>query len=183
MLYVTPLVQKRSCTCRLTHCDLVTHYGDIHTSDSTLGGQWLVLSQMFPIIDSLHCKIRCTLGLVIALSAMACRAASVLREYRIWNLIGQSVTHPQERAMGVQFVYFMDSWLSYICRGWVTISSFRYFPDFHLCQNSGYLLNITFICGRCRRMPTEVTAGKYESDLRNLTCVFAKIINSSHALV
>ena len=141
------------------------------------------LSQMFRIIDSLHCKIRCTLGLVIALSAMACRAAAVLIEYRIWNLIGQSVTHPQERAMGVQFVYFMDSWPSYICRGWVTISSFRNFPDFHLCQNFGYLLNITFICGRCRRVPTEVTAGKYESDLRNLTCVFAKIINSSHALV
>ena len=47
---------------------------------------------------------------------------------------------------------------------------FRYFPNFHPCQNTGYPLNITFIFDRCRQQ----LSFRYESDSKNWTDFSAK---------
>ena len=54
-------------------------------------------------------------------------------------------------------------------------SPFRYFPIFFPNdQNSGYLYDIEFIFGRCRRSWAAETPGKYEHDWKYLTYTFAK---------
>ena len=51
------------------------------------------------------------------------------------------------------------------------------FLIFHLRQNTGYLLNITFIFDVCHRSSAAVTHVKYESDEKNLIYIFCKIKN------
>ena len=51
---------------------------------------------------------------------------------------------------------------------------FPYFPIFHHCQNTGYLLNITFIFDRCCHCSAVMTPVKYESDSKELTGAFAR---------
>ena len=61
--------------------------------------------------------------------------------------------------------------------GWGLLSKFppfRYFRFFKHCQNTRYLLNITFIFDRCRRSWAAVTPVKYECDSKNLTGNFAR---------
>ena len=47
------------------------------------------------------------------------------------------------------------------------------FPNFQIYQNTGYLLNIMFIFGRCHCSLAAQTSVKYGCGLKNLTCTFA----------
>ena len=48
------------------------------------------------------------------------------------------------------------------------------FWSFPHCQNTHYVLTITFIFGRCRCNPAAVTPAKYECDSKNLADTFAR---------
>ena len=53
-------------------------------------------------------------------------------------------------------------------------SSFPLFSPFQNHPNTGYLLNITFIFGRCHGSLAAVTSANYECDLETLASTFAK---------
>ena len=61
--------------------------------------------------------------------------------------------------------------------GWGLLSQFSrsvILPNFGFCRNTAYPKNITFIFHRCQCNWAVATPVKYESDLNNLTGIFAK---------
>ena len=61
--------------------------------------------------------------------------------------------------------------------GWGLLNQFpqfRYYLIFSTLSNTHYVLNITFIFGRCHCSPAAETPAKYECDSKNLTDTFAR---------